>query len=222
MIRDTSGIIPSEVEYEMVNSELANVWINKNIEETYIELEDSPRETLYQYDQVFFTVNPNVITKADILNDVDFYFTNTINLNGENADYLSVDNVREKKKAEISQTCQDIITNGVDVMISGKIQHFSLTEFDQINLMGLQTMVMTGSEWIPYHCDGQPCIYYSLADATTILNKAMSHKIYHTTYCNSVFNWINHLEKPSQICAITYGDVIPQEYQSDVLKDLLG
>ena len=47
MIRDTSGIIPSEVEYEIVSSELANVWIVKNIEETYIELEDSPRETLY-------------------------------------------------------------------------------------------------------------------------------------------------------------------------------
>ena len=220
MLKETSSIMPQQVQYEIVNQELANVWINKNVTETYIQEEDLPRETVYEYDQVFFTVNPQILPEQDILNDVDFYFEHA-DLDGGSANHLSIPSLREAKHAEVSQACQAIIVNGVDVMINGEIQHFSLTELDQINLMGLQTMVLTNAQLIPYHCDGKPCVYYSLTDATTILNKALGHKIYHTTYCNSLFNLINNLDRASDIYNITYGDVIPEQYQSDVLKDLL-
>jgi predicted DNA-binding ArsR family transcriptional regulator len=44
------------------------------------------------------------------------------------------------------------------------------------------------------------------------------HKTYHTTYYNSLKNYINSLQTIEEIAAITYGIEIPDEYKSEVLK----
>ena len=51
------------------------------------------------------------------------------------------------KKREISQACERIIYSGVDVTFTdGSVEHFSLTEHDQLNLFGKQVQLAAGAE----------------------------------------------------------------------------
>ena len=123
------------------------------------------------------------------------------------------------KKREISQACERIIYSGGDVTFTdGSVEHFSLTEHDQLNLFGKQVQLAAGAEQLEYHSDGQPCRYYSAADMQTISAAAMQHVSYHTTYCNAVNMWIAGCESTEEVQAIYYGADVPEEYQSDVLK----
>lgn len=131
----------------------------------------------------------------------------------------SVDFVRQSKLSEMSYQCRKTIENGVDVSIKGEVHHFSLTTQDQLNLMSLGVMAQT-QEMIPYHADGETCTFYTAEEINQIVTAATAHKIYHTTYYNSLKNYINSLNTIEEIAAITYGVELPEEYQSDVLKSL--
>ena len=126
------------------------------------------------------------------------------------------------KKAEVSRACQDTIYRGVSVTLSdGNAEHFSLTEHDQINLFGKQTQMAAGAEQLEYHADGQPCRYYSAADMQTIIQVAMWHVSYHTTYCNALNMWIAGSQDTEEVMGIFYGADVPEEYRSEVLDAYL-
>lgn len=126
------------------------------------------------------------------------------------------------KKAEISEACEQMIYRGVNVTLTdGNVEHFSLTEHDQINLFGKQVQLAAGAEQLEYHADGQPCRYYSVVDMQAIIQTAMFHVSYHTTYCNALNMWIAGCETKDDIQQIFYGADIPEAYQSEVLKAYL-
>lgn len=127
--------------------------------------------------------------------------------------------LQSAKKQEISQACERIIYSGVDVTFTdGSVEHFSLTEHDQLNLFGKQVQLAAGAEQMEYHSDGQPCRYYSAADMQTIITAAMQFVSYLTTYCNAINMWIAGCESTEEVQAIYYGADVPEQYQSDVLK----
>lgn len=137
-------------------------------------------------------------------------------------DESDIENIRVRKREEISNTCENTIYNGIDIELSNGIKHFSLTQNDQINLLGLQTeMLDPNKNEFEYHSDGEPCIYYSREDMTKIMVGLMSFKKYQTTYCNSMFDWINDVKTVEELNNIKYGDDIPLEYQSEVLQNYL-
>lgn len=126
------------------------------------------------------------------------------------------------KKHEISQACEQIIYAGISVALAdGTVEHFALTEHDQLNLFGKQAQLAAGIEQLEYHSDGRPCRYYSAADMTTIITKAMWHVSYHTTYCNALNMWIVGCESAEEVQQIFYGADVPEQYQSEVLKAYL-
>ena len=126
------------------------------------------------------------------------------------------------KKQEISQACEQIIYAGVSVtLVDGAVEHFALTEHDQLNLFGKQAQLATGAEQLEYHSDGQPCRYYSAADMQTIIAAAMQHVSYHTTYCNALNMWVAGCETAEELQQIFYGADVPEEYKSEVLKAYL-
>ena len=102
------------------------------------------------------------------------------------------------------------------------MEHFALTEHDQINLFGKQAQLAAGVEQLEYHADGKPCRYYSAADMQAIIEAAMFHVSYHTTYCNALNMWIAGCETAEDVQAIYYGAVVPEKYQSEVLKAYLA
>lgn len=134
----------------------------------------------------------------------------------------TIDYVKSSKIATLSNTCNAVITHGIDVQLSdGNTYHFSLTTQDQLNLITLSTLIAAGQTEIPYHADGELCRYYSVEDITIITETATAHKTYHVTYFNSLKAWVNAMDSINDIAAVQYGATIPEEYQSDILKEML-
>jgi hypothetical protein len=75
---------------------------------------------------------------------------------------------------------------------------------------------------IPYHADGEQCIFYTSEEINEIVETATAFKIYHTTYYNALKGYVNALNDIATIDAIEYGTPIPEEYKSDVLRMLEG
>lgn len=130
--------------------------------------------------------------------------------------------VQSSKIKEMSGICNQIITNGFDVILSdGEQHHFSLTIQDQLNLITLSTLVSSGEQEIAYHADGELCKYYSAQDIMTIIAKATEFKTYHVTYFNSLKAYIEAIDNIEDISRIGYGIDIPEEYQSEILKGMI-
>lgn len=129
----------------------------------------------------------------------------------------TVEFVRSSKISEMSLQCRKTIEAGIDVQLRMETKHFSMDTQDQLNLMSLGVMAQT-QELIPYHADGETCIFYTADEINQIVAAATAHKVYHTTYYNALKNYINSLTTIEEIAAITYGTPIPDEYQSEVLK----
>lgn len=112
-------------------------------------------------------------------------------------------------------------TAGVDVSTSSGVEHFSLTEKDQLNLFGKKMQLLAGEEKMEYHEDGQPCKYFTATDMQKIVDTAMFYVSYNTTYCNALNMWIKSIRKASELEQITWGAKVPEEFQSEVLKDYM-
>lgn len=130
--------------------------------------------------------------------------------------------IKANKTTEMSAACRAAIVAGFDVTLSdGKDHHFSLTVEDQLNLNALFGLLATGAEQVPYHADGETCMYFTAADMQTVVQEATAHKTYHESYFNSLKAYIASKRTAASVHAIEYGTEIPEQYQSDVLKTLL-
>ena len=132
---------------------------------------------------------------------------------------ITLEYVRTTKINQISKICRITIENGFDLELRGETHHFSLDTQDQLNLISLSAMAQTQS-LIPYHADGEMCIFYTAEEMNEIVETATAFKVYHTTYYNALKGYINALDTIEDITAIEYGTPIPEEYKSDVLKAL--
>jgi len=127
--------------------------------------------------------------------------------------------VRSSKLREMSATCRTTIESGFDLILRGETHHFSLTTQDQLNLMNLNLIAQT-EELIPYHADGEECIFYTSEEINEIIAAAATFKNYQIAYHNALKAYINALDTIEAIAAIEYGTPIPDEYKSDVLRVL--
>ena len=138
------------------------------------------------------------------------------------AEKATIEFVRESKTKEMSNQCNKRIVSGVDVELSdGVSHHFDLTLEDQVNLLEATMQVNGGETAVQYHASGEACKLYSADDMKLIINAAANLRKYHTAYFNSLKGYINSLTNIEDVAAINYGDLIPAEYMSDVLKSLI-
>ena len=135
----------------------------------------------------------------------------------------TLEEVQEAKVLEMNAAQQSTIEYGVDVQLTNRTtEHFSLTQYDQQSLMGLQTLVDAGQEIIPWHNSNEEehCKFYSNADMARIITTALAYVTYHVTYFRDLRIYIRALTDKEDIQSIQYGDPIPAEYQSEVLQTL--
>lgn len=118
--------------------------------------------------------------------------------------------LREAKHAEISAASEAAIYAGMDVETTQGTEHFSLTEKDQINLTTAKNAVEKGAAAYPYHADGEMCRIFTAAEINAIAQASIAHKIYHTTYCNHLFEWIRRADA-AELAGITYGAQLPDD-----------
>ena len=134
----------------------------------------------------------------------------------------TLEELQAGKRREVAAECERLIYAGINVTLAdGSVEHYALTIEDQLNLFGKQIQVSAGQAQIEYHADGQPCRYYTAADMQTIIQAAMWHVSYHTTYCNALNMWIAGCQTAEEVQEIFYGADVPEEYQSEVLKTYL-
>lgn len=134
----------------------------------------------------------------------------------------TLEELQVAKKQEVSAACEQAIYAGINVALAdGSVEHYSLTIEDQLNLFGKLSQVTAGAQQLEYHADSQPCRYYSATDMQTIIQAAMWHVSYHTTYCNAINMWIAGCQTIEAVSAIFYGADVPPEYRSEVLDAYL-
>lgn len=137
----------------------------------------------------------------------------------------TIEELKEAKVAEMNMHQQSIIANGVEVQLSsGEKERFTLTVNDQLSLLGLSTSVDAGLPQIHWHeaNEEKHCEYYTPEDMTAINMAAMSFVAYHVTYFRSLRIYIRSLKTREEIDTVTYGMIIPEEYQGEVLKDMMA
>lgn len=141
----------------------------------------------------------------------------------DNETTITLEYVKEKAIKKMRAECEEAIVGGVDVMLSdGLSHHFDLTIEDQINLISLKEMIAAGATEIPYHESDCLCKMYSPEDIIALLNAASAHKMYHTTYFNSLKGYINCLKEIEAVNNVYYGMIIPEEHWSEVLIAIAG
>lgn len=119
---------------------------------------------------------------------------------------VTVEFVRESKIAEMSKVCSDSIISGVDVTLGdGSVHHYSMTVYDQLNLVAIATELASGKDSVAYHADGEPYLNYTAEDMNLIISAANSHRVYHTTYFSTLREYINTLEDIKEIADVYYG-----------------
>lgn len=63
--------------------------------------------------------------------------------------------------------------------------------------------------------------YKCLASTTVPATITMFYVSYYTTYCNALNMWIKSVTKPGDLDQIQWGAKVPEEFQSEVLKDYM-
>lgn len=227
MHKSISPVKQENVTYAVLPDGTVDVWIRKNEVKLPDLAEGEEGISGYECDEVYCKLTTSDITKGEIVADHEFWFNSLKDMeDGAIADFLGKERFRVVVREKLSTACQNTICEGVDVELSTGTEHFSLTPVDQTNLFGKQAELAAGAEKCAYHKDADPsgtnpCVYYSAADMQKILKKSMEFVTFNTTYCNSLFVWLDNLTKSSEMAALKYGSQIPTEYQSEVLADLV-
>ena len=128
----------------------------------------------------------------------------------EHPDPVSLEDKRAAKHAEISAASEAAIYAGMDVETTQGTEHFSLTEKDQINLTTAKNAVDKGAAAYPYHADDARCRIFTAEEINAISQASIAHIIYHTTYCNHLFEWIRRADA-AELAGITYGAQLPDD-----------
>lgn len=123
---------------------------------------------------------------------------------------VKLNNAKRAKRNEISRATETDIVNGVDVELSdGTTGHFSMKTEDQINIKSWRDECANGLAAAPYHADGEKCKMFSAEDIVRIYKTMAAKKMYATTYCNKVYDWIDSCESVEEVEAIVYGAELP-------------
>lgn len=140
--------------------------------------------------------------------------------------------VQENKVAEMNAAMESAIAYGAEVQLSdGTTERFTLTDRDQISLIGLQVSaaVLPTTQDIdpatfPWHPADETvhCKFYSQEDMQKISTAGFQYVLYHVTYFRDLRIYIRSLLDKKSVQEITYGTTIPEAYQSEPLKTMLA
>lgn len=127
--------------------------------------------------------------------------------------------LRNERLAELQRACQDAIYQGVEVSTSEGMKRFSLTLPDQINLIGLKSLLDKGHSAIPYHADGEAIRLWSHDDVQKIVREAGRHITYHRIYYSLLREWVRRTAY-SEFLGIDYGDALPDDLAKSMTEVL--
>lgn len=172
---------PSAVEVYPVFSG-TDVIMRKNIE--LVDKEDiqdgkKNKYKVWECEEVQFHYQGKV-TQEEIESDFDYWYAKAEEVpDPSSVEDLSLEDARKAKYQEIASACEQTIYAGVDVSTSSGVEHFSLTEKDQLNLFGKKMQLLAGGEnWNTMRTD----ILASISRLRTCRTSSIKQcSMYHTT-----------------------------------------
>lgn len=164
-------------------------------------------------DMTEFNANSGCVNLVVARKTVKSYSVNSEALEAYNAKLLT--STREQKIVDMAATCQAMIYNGADVELSTGTEHFSFTSNDQLNIDAMFDAVKMGATEYPYHQDGGKCMIYSAEDIFKIYVASKSTITYHTTYNNSIKQWINRETNLTTLQSMYYGIELPSDLKAE-------
>lgn len=129
-----------------------------------------------------------------------------------------IEEFRNRKIQEMSDTCASEITNGFYI---GE-HKFSLEYSDQIAMMKILMNIQMGATEVQWHPDNEDCTTYTAEEFSKIAASADAHITWHQTYFNSLKKYLKSVDNVDELTAATYGMEIPVEYQTAALKTLIA
>lgn len=135
------------------------------------------------------------------------------------------DELKNSKIREMESAKAIAVSQGFNATLSnGTVEHFSLTGEDQLYLTALQTSVLAGVDPIPWHVsdDNVACKNYSNADMGIITQTALNIIVYHVTYLKDLIRYINSITTEEELATVTYGMIVPAEFQSEPLQTMMA
>lgn len=124
----------------------------------------------------------------------------------------TADAARAYKLPEISAACEQAILAGAPISLSTGEKQFSYTEKDQLNISEMFSAVLMGATSYPYHEDGGQCEMYSATDIVAIYTTLSMLKTSQLTYHNQLKHYVESLDTPEAVLAVTYGQGLTGEY----------
>lgn len=143
--------------------------------------------------------------------------TDVIEIVGED-NALSV--VMSAKLSEISNACNAVIVNGVDIKFGEENVHFNLSIEDQSNINNLFRVVELGGTEFPYQADGGVCRIYTAAEIAAIYIAAQTLITTQTTYHNELKQYVQTLTDVEEVSAVQYGMTLPEPYLTEMNEKL--
>ena len=124
----------------------------------------------------------------------------------------TLEEVKESKVNELSNTCNFMIVNGVDINIDGVLEHFSYKEEDQVNIKEIFDLAVQTNVPMFYHSDNESCKLYSVEQIIDLYATATTNKMHHITYFNQLKEYVNSLEDTENVKNVLYGQELEGEY----------
>ena len=124
----------------------------------------------------------------------------------------TLEEVKESKISELSDTCNFLIVNGVDMLIDDNLEHFSYNENDQVNIKEIFDLAVQTNVPMYYHADGESCKMYTVEQIVNLYATATTNKMHHTTYFNQLKRYVNDLGEVEDVQAVTYGQELFGDY----------
>ena len=116
-----------------------------------------------------------------------------------------IDDIKNVKINMMSSICQNVIESGIDVLD----KHYSLSAYDQINLMKLESLARMNPEGLfPYHADGELCTLYSAEAIIVLAERATAWKLYWSTYFNHLKAEIMEMTNVDDIISVKFGQTL--------------
>ena len=152
---------------------------------------------------------------ADQVRRLEEAISNNVDVNS-----MSVDEYRDFVLEQVSKDCTQDIYNGTTIMINGTEQNFSFKSEDQINLLQLylMTKMYPTITAVPYHADGNTCMFYTAEQIQTIYMTLIIRLITITTYVNQLNLYAKTMMTKNDLSQIKYGMELPEEYSSVVSR----
>lgn len=144
----------------------------------------------------------------------------------------TLEETQEEKVQEMNLAMENAIAYGAEVQLSdGTTERFTLTDRDQLSLIGLQVSasVITKEQeqnpaTFPWHPADESvhCKFYSQEDMQKISATGLQYVMYHVTYFRDLRIYIRSLTDKESVNNIFYGVTIPEAYQSEPLKAMIA